>query len=222
MQNLHSIKVASSIPWPPWLMWRDLHTPIFHCMTFLTVLVALTVIFVGMMASNGRANVPSSSPGSISDSGRRYLDDLSRRANEMEQHNRFLRDSVLLLSRFGGHCNSCTFLLGGNCCCNHGAYTFADYEDFEAQLLKPGNINGVKNITQLKPETACGLQNTNHVFNGTTNATDALDAAVSICTVASGQSQGQTMCFSEREASLLRPLRTYCTFCPPLMISSRS
>jgi hypothetical protein len=128
-----------------------------HGVTFLTVLVALTLIFVGMMASNGRANVRSSSPSSISDSGRRYLDDLSRRANEMEQHNRFLRDSVPSLSRFGGHRNSCPFLRGGNCSCNNGAYTFADYEDIEAQLLKPGNTNGAKNINRLKPGTACGL-----------------------------------------------------------------
>ena len=155
--NLHAMKVVSSVPWPPWLMCRDMPASISHGVTFLTVLVALTLIFVGMMASNGRANVRSSSPSSISDSGRRYLDDLSRRANEMEQHNRFLRDSVPSLSRFGGHRNSCPFLRGGNCSCNNGAYTFADYEDIEAQLLKPGNTNGAKNINRLKPGTACGL-----------------------------------------------------------------
>ncbi len=26
--------------------------------------------------------------------------------------------------------------------CNNGAYTFADYEDIEAQLLKPGKFDG--------------------------------------------------------------------------------
>jgi hypothetical protein len=72
------------------------------------------------------------------------------------------------------------------CSCNNGAYTFADYEDIEAQLWKPGNINGEKIINHLKPETACGLQNINHVFN-TTNAANTLDAAVSIWTVAPGQ-----------------------------------
>ena len=115
----------------------------------------------------------------------------------MEQHNRFLRDSVPSLSRFGGHSNSCPFLRGGNCSCNNGAYTFADYEDIEAQLLKPGNTNGAKNIHRLKPGTACGLQNINHVFN-TTNATDALDAAVSIGAVVPGQNRGTgNMLFGE-------------------------
>ena len=102
-QNLHAMKVASSVLWPPWLMWRDMPASIAHGVTFLTVLVAVTLIFVGMMASNGRANVPSSAPSSISDSGRKCLDDLSRRANEMEKHNMFLRESVPSLLRIGGH-----------------------------------------------------------------------------------------------------------------------
>ncbi len=51
-QNLHAIKVASSIPWHPCLMWRDMPASISLGVTFLTVLVALTLIFVGMMASN--------------------------------------------------------------------------------------------------------------------------------------------------------------------------
>ena len=169
-----------------------------HGVTFLTVLVAVTLIFVGMMASNGRANVPSSAPSSISDSGRKCLDDLSQRANEMEKHNMFLRESVPSLSRIGGHRRSCAFLQGGNCSCNNGAYTFADYEDIEAQILKQGNMNGVKNIQRVKSETACGLQNISHVFN-TTHASDALDAAVSIGTVAPGQSRGTgNMLFGER------------------------
>ncbi len=88
--NLHAMKVVSSVPWPPWLMWRDTPASISHGVTLLTVLVALTLIFVGMMASNGRVNVPSSAPSSISDSGRQYLNDLSRRVSETEQHNMFL------------------------------------------------------------------------------------------------------------------------------------
>jgi hypothetical protein len=74
-----------------------------HGVTLLTVLVALTLIFVGVMASNGRANVPSSAPSSISDSGRQYLDNLWQRENEMEKHNMFSRESVPSLSRIGGH-----------------------------------------------------------------------------------------------------------------------
>ncbi len=80
-KNLQAMKVASSIPWPPWLMWMDVPASISHGVTCLTVLVALTLIFVGMMSSNGRVNVPNSTPSSISVSGRQYLDELSRRAN---------------------------------------------------------------------------------------------------------------------------------------------
>ncbi len=107
----------------------------------------------------------------------------------MDKHDMFLRDIVPSLSRIGGHRHSCALLQGGNCSCNNGAYTFADYEDIEAQLLKPGNINGVNNIRRVKPETACGLQNINDVFN-TTHTSDALDAAVFIGTVAPGQTRG--------------------------------
>jgi hypothetical protein len=191
-QNLHVtvvMKVASSVCWPPCLMWKDMPASISHGVTFFAVLVALALIFVGMMASNSRGNVASSAPSSISDSGRQYLDELSRRANEMDKHYMFLRDIVPSLSRIGGHRHSCALLRGGNCSCNNGAHTFADYEDIEAQILKPGNINGVNNIRRVKPETACGLQNINHVFN-TTHASDALDAAVSIGTVAPGQTRG--------------------------------
>ncbi len=60
-------------------------------------------------------------------------------------------------------------------------------EDIEAQLLKPGNMDGVNSIKQVKPETVCGIQNIKHVFH-TTHSSNALDAAVSICTVAPGQS----------------------------------
>jgi hypothetical protein len=50
---------------------------------------------------------------------------------------------------------------------------------------------------RVKPETACGLQNINHVFN-TTHASDALDAAISIGTVTPGQTRGTgNMLFSE-------------------------
>ncbi len=61
-----------------------------HGFTFLTVLVALTLILVCMImvALNGRANVtvPTNAQSSISDSGRKYLDHdgLSQRANEIE------------------------------------------------------------------------------------------------------------------------------------------
>jgi hypothetical protein len=37
---------------------------------------------------------------------------------------------------------------------NGGAFTFADIDDVEAQLLKPGNGNGVKAMTRVNPNTA--------------------------------------------------------------------
>jgi hypothetical protein len=43
-------------------MWKDVPASISLGVTFLTVLVALTLIFVSMMASNARVNVPSSAP----------------------------------------------------------------------------------------------------------------------------------------------------------------
>ncbi len=115
----------------------------------------------GLEWSSQRAHqyAPSSISDSAHHSGRKNLYDLSRRANEIEQHNIFLRDSLLSLSRIGGHWRSCAFLKGGNCSCNNGAYTFADYQDIEAQLLKPGNMNGMKNVQRVKPETECGLPN---------------------------------------------------------------
>jgi hypothetical protein len=46
-------------------MWMDMPASISHGLTFLTVLVALTLIFVGMMASNGRVNVPTNMPQAV-------------------------------------------------------------------------------------------------------------------------------------------------------------
>ncbi len=63
--------------------------------------------------------------------------------------------------------------------------------------MKPGDMNGVNSIRKVKPETACGLQNINHVFN-TTHASNALDPAVSIGTVTPGQARGTgNMLFGE-------------------------
>jgi hypothetical protein len=69
-------------------------------------------------------------------------------------------------------------------------------------------MNGVNSIRKVKPETACGLQNINHVFN-TTHASGALDAAVSIGTVAPGQARGTgNMLFGEGGFTYLRHVLT--------------
>ncbi len=61
-QNLHVMKIAPSVLWPPGLMWKDIPASISHGVTFFAVLVALTLIFVCMVASNGRVTTPSSAP----------------------------------------------------------------------------------------------------------------------------------------------------------------
>jgi hypothetical protein len=63
-------------------MWKDIPVSISYGVTFFAVLEALTLIFVGMMSSIGRVNMPCSAPSSISDSGSQYLDELSQRANK--------------------------------------------------------------------------------------------------------------------------------------------
>ncbi len=104
----------------------------------IVALVASTLIFSMMLPTGGcRAS------SSITQAEMKDIDQLCREANAMAKHDEFLRQSVPSLSRVGNHRRSCRSAQGGNCSCNWGSYTFSDVADLEAQLLKPGNKNGV-------------------------------------------------------------------------------
>jgi len=86
----------------------------------------------------------------------------------------------------------CFTVGGGNCNCNGDAYTFSDIDDVEAQLLKPGNGNGVKAMTRVIPNTAQGVENISVIFSARSNASTALESIVSIGDVAPGEAQGNS------------------------------
>jgi hypothetical protein len=91
--------------------------------------------------------------------------------------------------RVDNHRASCASFSKGTSNCNRGAFTFSEIDDVESQLLRPGNSDRIKTI-QLKAETSIGLENFSRVFNTHNNATDSLDAAVSVGTAAPGESRG--------------------------------
>ncbi len=69
-----------------------------------------------------------------------------------------------------------SFSVGGrNCSCNGGADTFAEVDDVEAQLLKPGKSNGLNSIRRITPGTGQGLENIRKVFSTPSNAPDTLE-----------------------------------------------
>jgi hypothetical protein len=166
-----------------------------HTVTIIVLLIGLTLLFSGMMHSHdGRVLVPPSniSSSSINLEGRQYLYDLSLRASEIAKEQAFLTDDNPSISRIDSHRQSCASLNGGGVCCSckGGAYTFADVDDVEAQLLKPGKTNVVKTIHRVNPNTAQGLENFKTVFGTCGSGSDTLEAVVSIGDVAPGANWG--------------------------------
>ena len=102
----------------------------------------------------------------------------------------FLRNDAPCISRIPRPLCASSTVGGGNCNCNGGAFTFADIDDVEAQLLKPGNGNGVKAMKRVNPNTAQGVENISAIFSARSNATTALESIVSIRDVAPGEAQG--------------------------------
>ena len=166
-----------------------------HTVTIIVLFIGLTLLFSGMMHSlqDGRIQHSNISSSSITLEGRQYLNDLSHRASEIAKDQAFLTDDNPSITRIHSHRRSCTSLSapGAYCSCNGGAYTFADVDDVEAQLLKPGNKNGVKTIHRVPPNTAQGLDNFRMVFGTcSTGGADTLESVVSIGDVAPGANWG--------------------------------
>ena len=78
----------------------------------------------------------------------------------------------------------------GNCSCYGGAYSFAEIEEVETRLLKPGKKDGRKSISRVNSETCQGLENIRMVFGNPSSAADMLETVVSIGDVAPGQDRG--------------------------------
>ena len=191
---LLAMKVAAvASGWLPSGWWDRMPVHMSHTVTIIVMLIGLTLLFSGMMHSQG-SNVPPSnnSSSSITPEGWQHLHDLSMRASNLAKDQAFLNIEQPSILRINSHRHSCASLsVGGeNCSCHGGAYTFADVEDVEAQLLKPGNSNGVKSITLLTPNTAQGLENFKTVFGTRCSGADTLEAVVSIGNVAPGIFRG--------------------------------
>jgi hypothetical protein len=122
-----------------------------YCAVIILALVASMFIFSMMLPMGGcRAS------SSITQAEMKDIDQLCCEAHAIAKHDEFLRQSVPSLSIVGNHRPLCSSAQRGNCSCNGGSYTFSDVVDLEAQLVKPGNKNGVKHIHKLKPETSKG------------------------------------------------------------------
>ena len=153
---------APASGWLPSGWWDCMPIHMSHTVTIIVLLIGITLLFSGMMHSSqdGRLQPSNNSRSSITLEGRHYLHNLTQRASEIAKDQAFLTDDKSSISRIDSHRRSCASFRapGVNCSCNGGAYTFADVDDVEAQLLKPGKANAVKAITRLTPNTAKALK----------------------------------------------------------------
>jgi hypothetical protein len=166
-----------------------------HTVTIIVLLIGLTLFFSSMMhLHDGSSQQPSNiSSSSITLEGRQYLYDLSQRSSELAKDQAFLTDVNPSISRIHSHQRSCASFSapGAYCSCNEGAYSFANIDDVEAQLLKPGTSNAVKSKTRLTPNTVQGLDTFRMVFGTcSTGGADTLESVVSIDDVAPGADRG--------------------------------
>ena len=185
---------APNSGWLPSGSWDCMPVHMSHTVTIIVLLIGLTLLFSGMMHSSqdGRVQPSNISSSSITLEGRQYLYNLTQRASNIAKDQAFLTDVNPSISRIDSHRRSCASFRapGVNCSCNGGAYTFADVDDVEAQLLKPGKANAVKAITRLTPNTAQGIENMREVFSPHSSGADTLEAVVSISDVAPGETRG--------------------------------
>jgi hypothetical protein len=172
--------------------WMDA-LPVYtlHVMTITVLLIALTFIFSGMMHSQAsnreqQGNVSSS----ITPAGRQYLNDLSEKASKIAKDAEFMNRSETSIPRIRSHRYSCPAVNNGNCSCYGGAYSFAEIEEVETRLLKPGKKDGRQSISRVNSETCQGLENIRMVFGNPSSAADTLETVVSIGDVAPGQDRG--------------------------------
>ncbi len=117
------------------------------------------------------------------------MDQISDEVKSMEEQQKFLNSRNKSLSRVNNHRASCTSFLRGSCNCNRGAFTFSEINDVESQLLNTETAVRTKSIQRVRPETSIGLENFSRAFL-TPNATDSLDAALSVGTPIPGESRG--------------------------------
>ena len=196
-RQIWSLAMKMPAPASGWLSsgwWDRMPVHMSHTVTIIVLLIGLTLLFSGMMHSHdGRAQQLSNiSSSSITLEGRQYLHDLSRRASELAKDQAFLTDDNPSISRIHTHRRSCASLSvpGAYCSCNGGAYTFADVDDVEAQLLKPGKPSELKSIRRVTPNTAQGLDNFGMVLGDCSNGADTLESVVFIGDVAPGADRG--------------------------------
>jgi hypothetical protein len=114
---------------------------------------------------------------------------LSRETQAMNGHDTFLKNDELSLERVGDHRIGCNVFLNGDCSCQRGAYSIAEVQDLENQLLQTGDARGPKAYKLVKPATSMGLDNFRRVFTSTT-ASSSLDDAMSEGSATPGVSRG--------------------------------
>jgi hypothetical protein len=161
-----------------------------HTATIIILLIGLAKLFSGMTHLQSARVLPNTiprSPSSITAEGWHHLNQLYQRASMIAKEQVFLRNDAPCISRINLNrplCVSST-VGGGNCNCNGGDFTFTDIDDVEAQLLKPGNGNGVKAMILVNPDTAQGVENISANFSARSKATTTLE-----CDVAPGEARG--------------------------------
>ena len=190
IRSAHSsaMKVPVSGHWLP-SKWTDaLPVITSHAATIIVLIIALALIFSGIMHSGLSSN--SGFSNSITPEGRQYLHELSEKASKIAKDAENLNSSATSISRIKSHRSACAAIGGGNCSCNEVAYSFAEFERVETKLLTPGNIKigGVKTIHRVNPDTSQGLENIRGlVLDPRSSAADTLETVVSIGDLVPGQ-----------------------------------
>ncbi len=107
----------------------------------------------------------------------------------MKEHDSFLRNDEPSLERMCNHRRGCSVFQNGDCSCQRGAYSIAEVQDLENQLLQTGDARGPTTYRIIKPAMSMGLDNFRRVFASTT-ASSSLDDATSVGSEAPGVSRG--------------------------------
>ncbi len=107
----------------------------------------------------------------------------------MKGHDTFLKNDEPSLERVGDHRIGCNIFLNGDCSCQRGAYSIAEVQDLENQLLQTGDARGPKAYKLVKPAMSMGLNNFRRVFTSTTGSS-SLNDAMSVGSATPGVSRG--------------------------------
>ena len=150
------------LPRPTW--WESrVPMPVKTMAVIMFAMIVCTLIIITMIRGGAR-----NAANHFTQAEMDNIAQLSRETQAMKEHDSFLRNDEPSLERKCNHRRACSVFQNGDCSCKRGAYSIAEVQDLENQLLQTGDARGPTTYRIIKPATSMGPDNFRRVFASNT------------------------------------------------------